>query len=223
MAWRPVGIIAIPASGRVPTGLLDKSSIIPTVLVDRVDPLLSPFDSVLINNIAAGEMAGQYLVNKGHTKILVLASNLSFPPIRDRLLGVRKALKIRGVSSPDVIEIGDNIELGTNMIGKWLENNASKVPTAVFALNYATTLSALSAFPLRGLRIGKGLSFIAFDYSWMSARVIGLTAIRQPVTEIARNSWNRLIERIGCRDKVMSPASIILQASLIERESVENI
>ncbi len=203
MSWRPAGLIVVPTTGQPPLILNQPGFSVPTVLLDRVLSKGTSFDTVTLDNEAAGYQAGVALKDAGHTKISVVASDLSFPPIAARLRGF-----------VDMSEQADLYPLIFNGFE----------PTAVFALNYTTTLKCLTTFSDAKLMIGKDVSFVAFDdYSWMSARITGVTAIKQPVEEMADAAWKQLMFRLESEVTSDEPQSVILPSTLIERDSVISV
>ncbi|MFQ3185800.1 LacI family DNA-binding transcriptional regulator [Marinomonas primoryensis] len=222
MSWRPAGMIAIPCSGQLSESLLNLKTHCPTVLIDRVSVHSAPFDTVTIDNRAAGDLACQHLADAGHESILIAASNLSFPPIRERVEGAFLAMEKSHLTKPNVIELGSDLEEGAIKIANWLGRNPK--PTAILALTNVTTLSTLTALAECNIKVGQDISLVAFDdYAWMSARSTSLTAIRQPVAEVAQNAWSRLLERIDSERINVDPKATILEATLIQRHSVKNI
>jgi DNA-binding LacI/PurR family transcriptional regulator len=221
MSWRPAGCILVPTTGGLPDSFRSSIGNLPIVLVDRTDPEKNEFDTVTINNKKIGYSTGVYLRAKGHQHILVAVSDLSYPPIAARLEGFLEAF-----SSPEdkfeIVELCDEHLNGCHKIVKRLGDNPSI--TAVFSLNYMTTLDSLSAFSEMELVVGQDISFVAFDDDlWMSARLTGLTAIRQPVKDMASTAWTRLLERIENAETDLPVQSKVLTAELIERKSVINI
>lgn len=222
MSWRPAGMIAIPCTGHLSKSLLELENICPTVLIDRVSVNEAPFDTVTIDNRIAGEEACQSLLEKGHQNILIAASNMSFPPIRERAEGAFKATNRFNVVTPNVIELGSELDAGAQIIGDWLDHHP--LPSAIFALTNVTTLSTLTALAERNIKVGEDVSLVAFDdYAWMSARSMSLTAVRQPVEAVAESAWSKLIERIDLDRKNEEPVATILKAELIQRRSVKKM
>jgi LacI family transcriptional regulator len=82
-----------------------------------------------------------------------------------------------------------------------------------------TTLSTLTALARLHIDIPDAVSVIGFDdYPWMSARRTGLTAIRQPIAEIAAAAWDQLRKRMAGDQS--RPSNIVLKTSLQVRDSV---
>lgn len=219
LAWRPSGLIVIPCSDAIPAGLDNEFARLPMVFADRVPPEGSIVDTVAIDNREAGEIAARHLLELSHRDIVVAASSLAISPIRERVRGASELIRARG-ADPIVVELGSNAERGTEAFVHWLERH--KRPSAVIALTNVTTLSTLSAFARLRIDIPDPVSVVGFDdYPWMSARKTGLTAIRQPIAEIAAAAWERLRRRMS--GDASPPLGSVLQTSLQVRDSVRDL
>ncbi|KAB2851514.1 MAG: LacI family transcriptional regulator [Hyphomicrobiaceae bacterium] len=217
LGWRPSGLIAVPCSDAVPAGLKAEASRLPMVFADRVAPGGSIVDTVAIDNREAGEIAARHLLACGHKKIVLAASSLAISPIRERVRGACELIRATVGRDPTVVELGSNGERGAHVFVHWLERHPR--PTAVIALTNVTTLSTLSALARLRIDMPQAISIIGFDdYPWMSARKTALTAIRQPIGDIASCAWERLRQRMaGERSRLRN---IVLQTSLQARNSV---
>ena len=221
LRWQPAGVIAIPCSGSLPQALLEIQSKIPVVLVDRVSTQFCPFDSVTLSNQESGKEAFEHLVKHNHQRILIAASNLSFPPIQARVDGCNKVAKTHSLQS-EVLELGSDIEEGANILGAWLDSHTQ--PSAIFALTNVTTLSVLTALAERNIRVGDDISLVAHDdYIWMSARNVSLTVMQQPVEQMAHSAWEQLIERIENEQRNETPTKTVFKAQLVQRDSVRKL
>jgi LacI family transcriptional regulator len=220
MGWRPSGIIAVPATNAVPELLGREVGALPIILVDRVGQDDLGFDTVTVDNHAAGWEAAQYLLENGHTSVAIASSISEFRPIRERIRGVTDNCVGRNIAAPQVIEAGIDHERGADILCDWLDANPH--PTAIVATTNVTTLAALSALARRGLEIPDAISLIGFDdYAWMTARKVPLTAVRQPIEEIADRAWEHLMLRI--RGGAAGVENIVLKASLQVRNSVATL
>ena len=93
----------------------------------------------------------------------------------------------------------------------------------MIAFTDVTSLSVLSALVDHKIDIPGRTSMVAFDdYAWMSARKTGLTAIRQPVAEIAAAAWARLMFRMDSGNSA-KPYATVLSTSLVVRASVKDL
>ncbi|SMF17849.1 LacI family transcriptional regulator [Xaviernesmea oryzae] len=220
LGWRPSGIIAVPCSDTVPAILAREVGHLPMVLVDRVMPGSVAADTVTIDNFEAGEIAARYLVEMGHSDIVLAASHLDIAPIRERVRGATSVVERMLGRTPAAIGLGSNAERGAELFTHWLERHP--LPSAVFALTNVTTLAVLTALARQRIDIPEQVSIIGFDdYTWMSARKTALTAIRQPVDEIARVAWERLQARIA--GDAADPYPSILNTSLQVRDSTRRL
>lgn len=217
LAWRPSGLIAVPCSDAVPEVLKGEIGRLPMVFADRVPPTGSMVDTVAVDNREAGEIASRYLLALGHREIVLAASSLAISPIRERIRGASELIQAETGQAPTVVELGSNAERGTELFLHWLERHAR--PSAVIALTNVTTLSTLSALARLRIDIPDPISVIGFDdYPWMSARKTGLTAIRQPVEEIATAAWEQLRRRMS--GDQAATRTMVLNTSLRARDSV---
>ncbi len=219
LAWRPSGLIAVPCSDTVPEALRGEIGRLPIVFADRVPPEGSAVDTVAIDNREAGEIAARHLLARGHRDIVLAASSLAISPIRERVRGASELIRTMLDREPTVIELGSNADRGTATFLHWLERH--QPPSAVIALTNVTTLGTLSALARMRIDIPDPVSVVGFDdYPWMSARKTGLTAIRQPIAEIAETAWLRLRARMA-GDRT-PPTRSVLQTSLQVRDSVRD-
>lgn len=217
LAWRPSGLIVVPCSDLVPAGLKKEMGRLPMVFTDRVSPRGCRVDTVTIDNCDAGEIAARYLLAAGRRNIVLAASNLAISPIRERIRGASELIRAETGDAPTVVELGSNAERGADVLCQWFERHPR--PSAVIALTNVTTLSTLSTLARLRIDMPDSVSVIGFDdFPWMSARKTALTAIRQPIAEIAQASWDLLREKMS-GDRA-PPRSVILRASLIVRDSV---
>ncbi len=221
MSWRPAGLIVVPCSDVIPPELVAIRNSVPMVLVDRVAVKDAIADTVTIHNRDAGEVAARHLLEMGHTDIVLAPSHLRFPPIGERAEGASAIIEGYTSKKPKIIELGSDVEGGKRIFAGYLERNP--IPGAVIAFTNVATLSVLSACAEHHLDIPGRTSIVAFDdYAWMSARKTGLTAIRQPVDEMATAAWKRLRYRMDSSEP--SPAlPTIFSASLVVRDSVRQL
>jgi LacI family transcriptional regulator len=216
LAWRPSGLIVVPCSDGIPEVLAAEVSRLPMVFPDRVPPDGSIVDTVAIDNRDAGSVAARHLLTLGHRDVLIAASHLSISPIRERIAGATDLMRTMVQREPTVVELGSNAERGADILRHWLERHER--PTAVIGLTNVTTLSVLSALATLRIDIPDPVSVLGFDdYPWMSARRTGLTAIRQPIREMAAAAWARLRSRMA--GEAGPPRAIVLGTSLQVRDS----
>jgi len=215
------GIICVPAASDAHALMEAIDAGIPVVSIDWWEPGLDA-DSVSLDNFGAGSIAGQHIVDHGHTRIGVLAGEESISTMRERAEGFEAALTGAGLElASDLLVRGPlTVEAGYSATTRLIATRPR--PTALFAANYELTVGALIAINESGLRLGTDISLVGFD-SVELAQVTRprLTIITQPVEEIAREAARIMRTRLGDvpdatgpREMKRLPASLLVGASV---------
>lgn len=188
------GVIVVPASDRFEAQSLLLDRQVPFVVADRI-PLNFRGDTVTIDNIDAGRLAAEHLIELGHRNVIVVVSTLSLLNIRERCEGINQVFHARDLLPPKVIEAGQGFEQAVAEISGFLDGSSR--PTAFLALTTFATLGILASLQRKGLHVPSDISVMGFDdYSWMAAVSPPLTSIRQPVGRIGDQAWKLLHSRI---------------------------
>jgi DNA-binding LacI/PurR family transcriptional regulator len=169
---------------------------IPCVLVDaRHDEL----PSVVIDDVAGGRLATQYLIELGHRRIAFIGDKPSDPfrflSSRDRTNGYERALA--GASIPlraEYVREGTQSRHVARSIAEELLR-LSERPTAVFAASDVQALGVLEAARGLGIDVPGELSVIGFDDIEI-ASYVGLTTVRQPLFESGRRGAELLLRAL---------------------------
>lgn len=218
LSWQPAGMVVVPCSDKIPDQLDVAREELPIVIADRGADATG-FDTVRIDSLDAGHIAGRHLVELGHRNVLIVASDLGLTAIRERCEGARQLLDQSG-ANVDILEVGPVPKQAAEKLTRWMERNP--VPTAIFAVTDMTTLSALSALAGRKLEVGDDVSVLGFDdYPWMTARRTPITAVHQPINEIADMIWRTLSKRLNGYSG--APTAIELQCTLKVRASTRKV
>ena len=91
-------------------------------------------------------------------------------------------------------------------------------PTALFTSNNLVTLGAISALHNCGVSVPHEMSLLAFDdFEWLRLLRPAISAIKQPVDQIAVEAWRLLSHQIGRRQ--ISNSDVRAAGQLIIRES----
>jgi DNA-binding LacI/PurR family transcriptional regulator len=215
LAWRPAGLVVVPCTDGFEGRSLLAQRQVPFVIADRI-PDNFRGDAVTVDNVDAGRLAAEHLVDLGHHRIAVVVSTLSIRNIRERCEGINQVHQSNHFPRPLVIEVGLSFEQAVDRFSDFLARNAR--PTAFLALTSFATLGILTALQRAGLRVPRDVSVVGFDdYSWMQAVTPPLTSIRQPVEAMGSEVWSRLRSRI---DGSKEPATRIrLLCERVERAS----
>ena len=191
---------------------------VPLVYVDR-GPANSVVSTVLPDNVGAGYVATQHLLELGHRKIGIISEPLRMLTGADRLVGYKKALRARRVAvDRGLIRYGSD----TQDSGYWCAMELLKLPqppTAIVVCNNLMTLGLLAAVRESGLECPRDVSVIGFDdFEWCPHLSPPLTMIRVPASELGSASAKVLTKRIrGPADN--GPEKILLAAELVVRRS----
>lgn len=188
------------------------------VQIDRKVPGLRA-DTVLADNEAGAAAAVDHLVAQGHRKIGIFAGPADVMTGRRRLNGFRSAMKRHGLTVPE-----DRIQRGSfhrdhaaSFAREFLERPDR--PSAIFAANHILAEGCVVAAEELGLRIPDDLSLIAFDdMPWMTLTSPKITAVRQPVADMARAATDLVLQRL--RDSSREPTTAVFQPQLVVRQSV---
>jgi LacI family transcriptional regulator len=191
------------------------------VQIDRqVDRLHA--DAILVDNERASADAVSHLINSGHTEIGIVTGPLDVTTAKLRLAGYRQAMQEHGIPvRPELISAGsfrrdDAIKEADGLL------SAARPPTAIFAANNILAEAVLMALADMGLAVPTDMSLVAFDDTpWMSMVNPRLTAVRQPVADMARSATELLIRRL--RNGPDEPTTVLFNAELVVRGSVASL
>lgn len=174
--------------------------------------------TVTASNHSGALQAMHYLLDLGHRRIGFIAGTANTSSARDREDAYRAALSEAGIAVDDrLIETGGFDQPGGFRATQHLLD-LPQPPTAIFASNDASAFGAIEAIRSRGLRIPEDISIVGFDdipraqYSYPP-----LTTVRQPLSEIGRQSVRLLLKHIDNPD--LPAERIVLDAALVIRKS----
>ncbi len=192
--WRVAGILLIPSLATSLGRALDETET-PFVLVDRVAPLTG-LDGIGVDNADACEAVMRRLIELGHRRVLVAYLGDGIGNVTERLEGVKRAVAQSGVGiDVTYLPTGATVESARAAIDRYLDRHPA--PSAIFSLFNPATLAAYGIAQARNLGPGRQTALVGFDDSaWMAQVHPPVAAIVQPVREIARQAWARLLARI---------------------------
>ncbi len=209
------------------------NSKVPIVFIDRKNPDLTDFDSIIIDDVLGGYETTQYLIKLGHRKIGFIGditeeltkpetdikkqeNPFMFTSSRDRYKGYKKALSEAGIPiSPDYYGEGqygyrEARELAFQML------RIDDPPTAIFAASDIQAFGVIRAARRLGLSIPEDLSVIGFD-DIQAAELMELTTTRQLLFESGRKGVELLLQAIS--DDHKEHINITLPTELIIRNT----
>lgn len=170
---------------------------IPTVMMDWA-PFDGDSDLIQDNSLFGGDMATQYLIDKGYTRIACITGPLDKTPARLRLEGYREAMVRAGLTIREGDEIESDFEFGGGFeaMQSLLAMNAR--PQAVFIGNDAMAVGAYQALYQAGLKIPEDMAIVGYDDIELARYMTPpLTTIHQPKDELGELAIDVLIHRMA--------------------------
>lgn len=176
--------------GKIPADL-------PTVLVDIAH---SAYDSVTVDHVRGGYLAGKHLLERPAPTFVVMIEERFDTPFasgvfRDRLKGFQQALEEDSVKLPQehiiTVEFSwDGGRLAAKELLKRLDG-----PANIFATCDLLAQGLMDEFAHKGLPVGSEVRLMGYDdQPW--AEVYGLSTIRQPIESMGGLAANLLLKRI---------------------------
>ena len=197
--------------------ILQRYPSVPTVMMDWA-PFDGDSDHIQDNSLLGGDMATQYLINKGHTHIACIAGPLDKTPARLRLEGYRVAMARAGLTILDGNEIIGNFEFSGGFEAMQMLLALEARPQAVFICNDAMAVGAYLALYQAGLRVPQDIAIVGYDDIELAQYMTPpLTTIHQPKDELGELAIDVLIHRIS--DPTQQQQRLQLTPVLMERGS----
>lgn len=179
------------------------------------------FSSVHIDDMMAAYDGTNYLLSRGHSRIGFLTdSSRSISSGFQRLTGCRKAFEDAGLTLDEsLLEPGVmTFEAGYEGAARLLERHPDL--TAIFAFSDDLAAGVISRLHEMGRRVPEDVSVLGFDDNSMAhITVPPLTTVRQPLTDIARRTIERLALMRGAHDI----SSVTIGCEITERGSCRTI
>jgi LacI family transcriptional regulator len=222
-AQRVAGLIIIPTRSDAEHGRQLRSEIhVPTVLLDSFVEEL-PFDVVKLDNVAAGRIATDYLLAKGHRRIAVTTGRDNIRTGADRLTGYLEALGAQKIAVDEGLFLPGRFDRQTAYRSTLERMRQANRPTAIFALSNMMMLGVLHALRDVGLTVPADISVISIDdFDFASILNPPPTVVAAPITEMAQRAIDTLLDEIEGRSRPTGRYRLY-KPTLIERESVRRV
>ncbi|APZ41705.1 LacI family DNA-binding transcriptional regulator [Acidihalobacter ferrooxydans] len=188
----------------------------PTVLIDRIGPELTEFDSVSADHRDGGRLLARKVRELGHHRIGLLAGPAGSVSGRQR----REALCAElGDRQPAwIIEVPYSSELPEAAVRQLLHTDA----TLVVAANDAVAIGAMRVLKANGRRVPADISLIGFDdIPWATLVDPPLSTVRQPVRAIGRRAVELLRRRLDT--ETSEPTHLILPVEYVARGTTRRL
>jgi LacI family transcriptional regulator len=191
-----------------------KRSGTPAVLIDRASATVT-VPTVSVDNAAGASAATRHLIEHGHRRIGCITGPGHLPAVRDRLTGYTRALDDHGIHRAHELVHSAPFTRTGGLAAARVLLTLTAPPTALFVASDLQAVGALRAAVELGLKVPRDLAVVSFDGTQESLYADpSLTAIRQPVEQIAR----RAIDQLLPGDDAGEPHTV-LSAELVVRES----
>lgn len=186
------------------------------IINNRVDDL--PVHYIAVDNIRGGELAAEYLVSLGHTKIATVTGNLNTQGGKERYDGFMEYLAKRNITLPrEYVYEGDYSRRSARAAAEYFLDLPDR-PTAIFAASDEMALEIIATILEKGLKVPDDISVVGFDDNPACLYgPVGLTTIKQPLFKMAEESVKILTRVI--REKTEALHQENLTPELVIRES----
>lgn len=193
---------------------------IPFVVIDSYTKVSGDYSDVGIDNIYGGYLAGNFLLQNGHTKIMYLSDNREGCDW-DRYIGLNKALTEKGFN----IDENDFKELAKDKAKRYeiyeLVKNQIENYTAAFCASDVYAIEFMDYVQSFGIKVPDDFSIMGFD------NVPLAKYSHPPLCTIAQDMYKRSELAVELLQELIqgkeSGRTVLLPVHLIERESVKNI
>lgn len=193
---------------------------VPFVVVDSYSTSFPNYSDVGIDNIRGGFLAGEHLLQNGHTKVLYLANNTTGCD-HHRYLGLHQAFAAQGiapqpndlrlVSATKAMRQQNYHDIFADMQGF----------TAAFCACDAYAIEFMQFLAAQGVRLPDEFSIIGFDDIPLAACVQpALTTVAQDLYKRAECAVELLEELIQAKQ---AGRIVLLPVELVVRDSVKNL
>ena len=170
---------------------------IPTVMMDWA-PFDGDSDLIQDNSLLGGDMATQYLIDKGYRRIACIAGPLDKTPSRLRLEGYQLAMARAGIAVEEGFIITSDFEFSGGLKAMQALLALPALPQAVFVGNDAMAVGVYQALHLAGLRVPQDIAVVGYDDIELARYMTPpLTTIHQPKDELGELAIDVLIHRMA--------------------------
>ncbi|MES2240363.1 MAG: LacI family DNA-binding transcriptional regulator [Bacteroidota bacterium] len=195
---------------------------IPFVMFDKISKL-SKCSKVIIDDQKAAFDAVQHLIDNGCRKIAHIRGPLNPQNSIDRFIGYKKALEKNNITfdsklvySCEHVTFQEGYDFAKQIIDEHSDIDG------IFTITDLVAVGVLSYLNDHGIKIPEKVAVIGFS-NWFMSQVVTpkLSTVDQPSHEMGLKAFNLLLEEINYHkeDKKIEPKTIVLETSIIARES----
>lgn len=187
------------------------------VLLDEDIPGVS-VPRVFVENEQGAHAATQLLIEAGHRDIAVISGPVGLMSVRERLAGFQRAMGEADIAiREEWVLLGQySREFGRAAAERLLASG--KRPSAIVACSDYLAIGVLQALRQAGVSVPGDISLVGFDDMPFAELVDpALTTVRQPVAEMGRLAFERLLALIN---KTETETVTRLPVELVVRKSI---
>lgn len=192
---------------------------VPLLLLDSIVDHLA-IDCVTTEGFAAGRQTVDYMVAKGHRRVLMLGYPLDGYNARQRRTGFEDGVKHHGLGSPDSTVITSHLKHDDCFAALRERLKESDPPTALFCENDTLARAMVERLRQEGFNVPGDLSVIGFNDD-EDAQAVGLTTFHIDRRGLGRAGAETVLARIA--NPAAAPVKTRLPVTLIERSTVRAI
>jgi LacI family transcriptional regulator len=188
---------------------------VPVLVLWSFDPELP---SIGFDNLSAGFLAAQHLVELGHRRFGMISGFLRHNDrARLRVEGVRKALEDAGLALAPAAIVESAFTFGGGRAGLAQLLSLTPAPTAIVGGNDILATGALFEARSRGIAVPEALSIVGIDDQELSAQVDPpLTTVHLPTAELGARAAERIV---GALSGETPEGPDVLPIALVRRRS----
>lgn len=213
------GLLITPVQKEYKDILRIKEQKIPLVLVGR------HFDTIKTNSVVSddalgGFLATEYLIKKGHRKILYISGPLHISSATERLKGYKRALRECKIPFEEKLVRGYTAKMGEayTLMRKILKKKLDF--TAVFTFSDFLALGVMKALREEKSKIPDDVAVVGYDdIEFASILEIPLTTVHMPKYRLGMEGVNMLIDDIEGKNSAKKLQKLTIKPELIVRKS----
>jgi len=182
---------------------------VPVVLLDRDIEDLDTVGKVLLDDVAAGQMATQLLIDNGYRNVEMISYTLGISSLSERENGYRKAMMDNEVYDKARVHY-TTYATAADDIENVIKDAVKRGVDGLFLPTYSLSAQVLTAMKKLGLKTPQDLAIVGFDESDIySLYETTVSHIVQPLKELGEKSVEVLIDMIQGKEAqtiVLKPA-----------------
>lgn len=185
-----------------------------------------PVNQFLIDNVNGAKEGGQYLIDRGHTRIAYVMGNPNKKVVLERFSGYTEAMQSNGllIREDYIQKTREDSTISPIPFKKMMNAPLQERPTAIFCSNDKLAIQSIKLLNTLGFSVPGDVSVIGFDHLTsydISYRGPRITSIKQPLYQIGYDSI-LIIDQI-LRGEITEPVSKLYLTTLEEHDTVSDL